>query len=153
MKHGLRIKIKWTWLISRHSASPVISFIWDPTQENVTVLHANNKGADRPASASAQSGQRVCYSLFRKYICPNLPHAKFQYFTRVFVDEQACLSLTGGSDTEETFSRDYVRSGPASRKRLAALMPYEKAMMSFQPNIVASHLCLGFLLSDWFNVI
>ena len=78
---------------------------------------------------------------------------KTQYFSQVSVDEQACVSLTGGSDTEETFSRDYVRSGPAIRKGLAALMPYEKAMMSFPPNFVASHLCLGFLLSDWFNVI
>ena len=45
------------------SIPPTHQLKWALAQENLILLHANNKGADEPA----QSDQRLCYSLSIKY--------------------------------------------------------------------------------------
>ena len=45
------------------------NIIWASTGGTLTLLHANNKGADQPAHiacAYAQSDQHLCYSLSKK---------------------------------------------------------------------------------------
>ena len=36
-------------------------------QENLSLLYANNKGADQPAHASMQSNQHLCYHFIEQY--------------------------------------------------------------------------------------
>ena len=49
--------------------------IWGSAQENLFSGFANNKGADQ----TAQSDQRLLFSLVEKYNYPNLHYTKFQY--------------------------------------------------------------------------
>ena len=78
--------------------------IWDSPRENLTLVVCEQQRR-RPACASAQSDQRLCYSLFWKVSYPNCYKRNFNFLASLCSWAGLCESHSVGN-TEDRFCSD-----------------------------------------------